>query len=347
MFSDLTDDIISYLNSRGISYREKEKYFTIKCINPSHDDKHPSMSVDKDSGLAYCISCGYKERLIKGKRIEYDKSKYSVQQKERKEVILELPKAYTLFEYGVPSLKITPELARDFNIGFCANGYGSKPDEEICKKCCYYDNYSSEYQSCSLAKSRVMTPIMGENKVLSIECRDISKKSSKKVLYPKHSAAHLTIFNYENLNFEEPLYVTEGIKSLMVLYKEISKNSTAIFSNRIKMTQFPLLGKFKKIILIPDHGLAGELTVQDFRSLKNTKLEVIRIPRFVQCKDCGSKIRGLDKMPCSKCGSENTDFSDIFDLGVDMLKDLCYNISSKSDLFGSSDSLLEDLVINR
>ena len=46
------------LNILNINYKERNNDFLFKCINPSHDDHSPSMSMLKATGYTKCWSCG-------------------------------------------------------------------------------------------------------------------------------------------------------------------------------------------------------------------------------------------------------------------------------------------------
>lgn len=59
-----TNAVLDLLTSRNISYRESAKDYVIKCLNPEHDDKNPSLRVDKVTGKMHCFSCGYKVNLF-------------------------------------------------------------------------------------------------------------------------------------------------------------------------------------------------------------------------------------------------------------------------------------------
>jgi hypothetical protein len=78
-----------------------------------------------------------------------------------------------------------------------------------------------------------------------------------KTLYIPNSRCQETIWNIDNLKYDEPLYVTEGISSICKLWTHISKNSTAIFGVSITPEQIEYLKKFKQIIYIPDFDKAG------------------------------------------------------------------------------------------
>lgn len=53
------------LLDKGLEYRHSGKDLVIKCLNPDHDDKSPSLRVDKLSGAGHCFSCGFRLNLFK------------------------------------------------------------------------------------------------------------------------------------------------------------------------------------------------------------------------------------------------------------------------------------------
>lgn len=52
------------LLSKQISYIPKGKDFVVKCLNPEHADRNPSMRIDKVTGIFNCFSCEYKGNLF-------------------------------------------------------------------------------------------------------------------------------------------------------------------------------------------------------------------------------------------------------------------------------------------
>lgn len=91
-----------------------------------------------------------------------------------------------------------------------------------------------------------------------------------KTLYERQSAITLTLWNIDNLNVNEDLYVCEGLGSIAKIYLEVSKNVTCTFgSNGFKnKEQIEYLKKFKKkIILIPDNDKAGDKMIIELNKL--------------------------------------------------------------------------------
>lgn len=58
------------LNQRGIYYQVSGKDVKIRCLNPDHDDRNPSMRVDRILGIFHCFSCGHKGSLFQHYNVE-------------------------------------------------------------------------------------------------------------------------------------------------------------------------------------------------------------------------------------------------------------------------------------
>jgi hypothetical protein len=237
------------------------------------------------------------------------------------------PLGYKIFYDGFSKFGLSPEITKELKIGYCSYGFDSK----IGYKCenCFIHKQKRDDKSiwihngmCLFAKNRIMTPITQDDKLFSIESRDISGRSgSHKVLYPVGSNSSKTIFNYNNLKTDEPLYVVEGIKNVWKLWENISRNATAIFNNRVKGDQGKLLERFDHVIVIPDLGRAGEQTVKDLCNLKIRCVEVVNLPKVVYCKKCGLKFRGDEKKDiCPGCNSDGLSYADVYDTPIDTLK---------------------------
>lgn len=51
--------IIELLDTKGIQYRDVGGDILIHCLNPEHEDSHPSLRVDRETGVMHCLSCGF------------------------------------------------------------------------------------------------------------------------------------------------------------------------------------------------------------------------------------------------------------------------------------------------
>jgi len=57
-------DVIELLNKQKLVYTLSGQDFQIKCLNPDHDDRNPSLRVDKVTGVMHCFSCGFRSNIF-------------------------------------------------------------------------------------------------------------------------------------------------------------------------------------------------------------------------------------------------------------------------------------------
>jgi len=53
------------LQERKIDFKVSGRDYVVKCLNPEHDDKNPSMRIDNITGIYNCFSCGFKGSIFK------------------------------------------------------------------------------------------------------------------------------------------------------------------------------------------------------------------------------------------------------------------------------------------
>lgn len=115
-----------------------------------------------------------------------------------------------------------------------------------------FDNFKKE-KKIHLRKGQLF---IGDNKHFN---RDLYYLLSPRVLYPKGGKViKQTLFNMNNLNFNEDLYIVEGIPKTARIWKYISKNVTTTFGVEYTSQQVEILNRFRKRkIVIPDNDGAG------------------------------------------------------------------------------------------
>ena len=52
------------LESKQIHFIPKGKDFVVRCLNPEHEDRNPSMRIDQIDGRFNCFSCEFKGNLF-------------------------------------------------------------------------------------------------------------------------------------------------------------------------------------------------------------------------------------------------------------------------------------------
>lgn len=52
------------LQDKEIESRPSGKDVVIRCLNPEHEDRNPSLRIDRDTGIFNCLSCGFSGNLF-------------------------------------------------------------------------------------------------------------------------------------------------------------------------------------------------------------------------------------------------------------------------------------------
>ena len=315
---DNTQISIEILTRLGVTELKNKNNQKIKCLNPSHVDHHPSMSVDLYGGFYNCFSCGFKGRLTTlyyqtfGHSIYKDlgiPSKYASSYKSNKEINFSFEDAPEVdFTFNGKLLSIdsdenglkwcksrgfTPTFCKENNIKFGKSFsiYKTSEPENNEEKRYYHD--------CAVI------PIYEKNKLISFEARPSITKEEwlklphkegtefKKVLYPNNSSVN-TLFEYEKLKKDETLYITEGLMDMFSLRtNKTFKNSSCLFHCNPTERQIFLLKKFKNVVYIVDNDFRGlEACYRLMEKLSN--ISYLIPPNRKNVKDINDILQGKD-----------------------------------------------------
>jgi hypothetical protein len=97
-----------------------------------------------------------------------------------------------------------------------------------------------------------------------------------KVLYPYNTLIHKPIiFNVDDLDRTQPLYLTEGLGSIPKIWTNISRNCSSLFGSIMSPAQIEILNEFEHIYLIPDFDKAGVGLVKSFAENITSSWEII------------------------------------------------------------------------
>lgn len=285
MFEDINFsqiEITHLLDRLGIRNKTRNSD-AIQIVCFEHDDKDFGNAEISSSKQAYhCLKCGasgsilsmvmHRMRLTFPEALEFTGKNNSQQYinfayKKKDDIFIEEEKPEIKREkYSMPSgIKFNPrvydytrdrgfskEFIEKFNIILCTQGY--------------YKDY-------------IIIPIIShEHEVETFEARDIIRDGLRdKVLYPKGCNLNKTIFNYNNLNKDEDLYIVEGIGSVSKIWTNISKNVTCTFGSQVTDSQIDILNEFSaKKILVPDNDEAGSKMIMNLSYLvENLYVKII------------------------------------------------------------------------
>ncbi len=278
----------------------------VRC--PFHDEKTPSLTINLDHAIYRCFGCGKsgtvaqmywdltERSLYKDLGFVNDEfSRFAVEHRYSAEVenldILDKEINIEILGQTIP-LKESPlamrylrkrgiplEVAEAMGMSFAPSVKIRGGPEE------YFTPFIN----------RLLIPIYEGSRLISIEGRDVTETSDKKVLYAAGTTV-ATLFDLEKLDPNEPLYVVEGLMDLAILRADpFFKNSTSIFGASLSRRQIHLLKRFKKIVLIPDSDTAGMKVISKLKEQLGVPFQILEIPAIPGIKDVGDIAKKLHK----------------------------------------------------
>jgi DNA primase len=101
----MSNEVEALLTEKGIPFNFSGHDLLIRCLNPEHPDKNPSLRVDKLTGMLHCFSCGFKGNIFRHFGIvqnmqsaEVMRLKNKIQAVFSESIGLEMPFGYSLFD---------------------------------------------------------------------------------------------------------------------------------------------------------------------------------------------------------------------------------------------------------
>ena len=145
-------DVEQALIDKEVKYITQGADYLIKCLNPEHPDSHPSMRVDRITGIFHCFSCGDKGNIFE--RFGHEVSKIDKRTLSLKQKIMSMQK---------PAIYELPEDAKLFNRklrGISKETYNKFEAFTTCVKCqIHYLAFDYEYRSCCGSTVSVATTL--------------------------------------------------------------------------------------------------------------------------------------------------------------------------------------------
>jgi len=254
------------LVSRGIEFKPSGKDYLIRCLSPDHEDRNPSLRIDKTTGVFNCLSCGYKGNLFDhfGEKanwlqIKRQKLKDSISSK-----LLET-NGHSIPENAVP-------FHRDWR-GISAETFA---------KFGAFQHNNPEYIG------RVVIPITSiTNKIVAFCGRHQGQVDPKYLFHP--SGAKLPLFPIVK-PIQGRVIVVEGIMDMLNLHDKGLTNAVCAFGvNKVTEDKLNIL-KIQGVYGIDiyydndDAGQAGASKLKDFLESKDITSRIIT---FGNVKDPG------------------------------------------------------------
>lgn len=101
------------LQNKGVPFKASGQDLVVNCLNPEHEDRNPSMRIDRILGIFRCVSCGFKGNIFKhfgapedALSIKRETLKRKVMDLRNDFIGLEMPEDATPFEYPWRNISI-------------------------------------------------------------------------------------------------------------------------------------------------------------------------------------------------------------------------------------------------
>lgn len=212
-------DVENLLNSRNLEFREKGSDYIVRCLNPEHEDRHPSMRIDKVTGIFNCFSCGHKGNIF----TEFDEKPNQLQQQREKlkklvrkkmseNVGLQFPPSATPYVGNWRDIK--PETYRKFEA--------------------FLDHNTSEYLG------RIVFPIRNiAGKIVAFNGRHTTGGDPKYIFHPR--GVKLPLFPNARA-LAGSIILVEGIFDMLNLHDKGLTNTVCCFgTNNISQSKLAIL----------------------------------------------------------------------------------------------------------
>jgi len=271
---------------------KKDKGDYVLSLCEYHNDKNPSMSIvyrGELKGLVKCFSCGYTTNLYK---LCYKLIGKSVNK------LLNI-KTENYLEYNFRNSLTKKEICvnnihNDLTVNGSINSIYSNRDAYAYLRSRGFDDKTLNHFDVGFVSQievngkvywdRIYIPVYFENELVNIEFRKY-KGDGLKTLYPKNSRTDI-LFNYDNLDKEKELIITEGIFDCLTLYKMGFENVTSIFGTSYKPNQTLLLDEFKKKVFCLDNDNAGWEAIKSYSDNSKYNFDVMVLPEGKDPNDC-------------------------------------------------------------
>lgn len=182
---------------------------------------------------------------------------------------------YAFYNYAKLIRHMDDDFIKYFNVG-----YSIKSKIYLQKK----ENYISDPVK-TIFENRLCIPIIESGIFASVEGRRIDGEKEFKCIYPSAvggagGSRYRRLFNIDNLDYDKPLVVCEGIMDIPQIWSHITHNVTCTFGSALKEQHKKDLNKFKDIIVFSDTDEGGEHMIDFiYRNLTEKEVRVARLKK--------------------------------------------------------------------
>ena len=264
--------VIDLIQERNFDYKVSGRDLLVKCLNPEHDDKNPSMRIDNITGIFNRFSCGFKGNIFKlyGAPSNYldikrQKLTDSIEEKRSSSIGLSFPKGFA---------------------PYIGNWRNIRPET--------YKHFEAFLHHETQFVGRVVFPIRDiTGKVVAFNGRHMTlSEKLKYIIYPPR--ATLPLYPASVKPIKGRVILVEGIYDMINLYDKGLTNAICCFgTNKVDMDKLAIL-KMQDIMgidIIFDGDEAGKRAAENLKILGERSGLVTRTLELDQNVDPGSLVQ--------------------------------------------------------
>lgn len=282
VFKQVIDSIglKNIFTSMGISVQDKGD--RLQFSSPFREDRNPSMSCYKENNWCVDFAGEFRGSIFALFREVTGKSLFSYYEVAKDFLMNQSFDALLKDEKKRDSFEGLKKVRVEYSGGYLDPVSSSQMAMDYCTRRDITDDIIREFDIQVAINTRVnltsyvdrlCIPIYHGGNLVSVEGRDLTGTSERKVLYPKGGSVS-TLFNYEKLDRKKPLVVVEGLMDLVKIWTHITKNVTTPFGVWLTDSQEEMFNEFEQIILMPDSDAGGKTLIKNFDKFYRYEFEV-------------------------------------------------------------------------
>lgn len=203
-------DVEQLLTSKNIDHVPRGGDYLVRCLSPDHDDRNPSMRIDRITGIFSCFSCGFKGNVFSlfGEKANFlqmrkDLLKKKIRNKIAENIGLDLPTGAVPFDR--PWREISAETYRQFGA---------------------FEHHDSDYIG------RVVFPIKNlAGRILGFNGRALGPDKQPRYLISP-AGANFPLFPARPTPINGRIILVEGIFDMLNLYDKGLTNAVCAFGTQ-------------------------------------------------------------------------------------------------------------------
>lgn len=262
-----SSNVEKLLDEKGIKYIVKGNDCLVKCLNPEHDDSHPSMRIDRETGKLNCFSCGFKGNVFLHFG-EYQSPVYDLLYSVRNQI---------------------SNIIRDTRGLEVPNGAFPFSEDYRGMKGSTFEKFGAFLHSDDEYENRIVFPITdATGKILCFNGRHkFSNAKPKYKFYPAHAEIPL----FPTVSGEVTLILVEGLFDMMNLHDKGLCNVSCTFGTHNlsfntaynKLLPF-LIGGVRRVLVLLDNDKAGRYAAKKMVDIiqAKTTCQVMDISHFLK-----------------------------------------------------------------